>query len=662
MLMEVSLALPSSNPIITAANTPAAFGIFGRCLPSTPEFAIQGAGCAGLEYADSIGADAHKLLNVPYETAFLFTRHASSLTDICSNGFAAYLATAPVSGIVSPLNTSLENSRRFRALPIYAVLLNLGREGLERLFASQILLARAIASHLHEEYSEKFELLPAPKQGEAFEDQLKQIGIIVLFRAKDEELNKVLTDKINSHKSIFVSGTSYEGKKAVRIAVSGWDINYRGGSSSDVAVVCGVLDKVLEEWKEEQVESEKAWEKEVEEMVHWNEGSPKPKKEVEEPREERRESLAEAVEVVNRFSDLHCMDGEEKDGSCEVQTNEDQDNQQQKEANLELADGISHLLKRTRFQPDVMKDESYEVQNFEKDGSCDVQNNEDEETKQANLEKGDEIARLLKKTRIKPDLEKDSRCEVKGYEREAKSSFDTISDDEQEQQTASWHIEDVAKQTEQQRKRSIVYVSDHGMAPATRVASHEAQEMREAFANGAPTFLAQDVGDTGALEPSTNLKTRLRCERERESARIKSVRGSNSPYTVHASRMPVVSHSPLTAPVHGDYSDEDISEIKVNDLKGGQNGVVIENVKKNQAIVDDVNKKEIKKALDAGISPFSGLVDENTQQKSSPKEGTEKHEIENDESPKGLKTPLGGQSICSPTSPRESVPMLENLD
>lgn len=600
MLMEVSLTLPSPYPFITATNTPAAFGIFGRCLPSTPEFAIQRAGCAGLEYADSIGADAHKLLNVPYETAFLFTRHTSSLTDICSNGSAAYLATAPASGIISPLNTSLENSRRFRALPIYAVLLNLGREGLERLFASQILLARAIATHLHEQYSEEFELLPAPKQGETFEHQLKQIGIIVLFRAKDEELNKVLTDKINSHKSIFVSGTSYEGKKAVRIAVSGWDINYSGGSSSDVAVVCGVLDNVLEEWKEEQVESEKAWEKEVEEMVHWNEGSPKPKKEVNEAREERRESLAEAAEAVNRFSDLHCMDGEEKDGSCELQTNEDQDNEQQKEANLE---------------------------------------------------KADEIAHLLKKTRIKPDVEKDGSCEVQGYEQEAKSSFDTISDDEQEQQTATLHIEDVAKQTEQQRKRSIVYVSDHGMSPATRVASHEAQEMREAFANGAPTFLAEDVGTTGALEPTTNIKQLPRCERERESARIKSARGSNSPYAIHASRTPEVPQSPLTAPIDGEEGLEEMSDIFVDHVKG------------NQVIVDDENSGEIKKSLEAGVAPFKGLTENtNAAHQGSPTERQEQNRVDEEESPKGTKTQLGGQGACSPKSPHESVPMLENLD
>ncbi len=41
-----------------------AFGIFGRSLPAGPEFEVQRQGCSGLEYADSIGADAHKCLNV----------------------------------------------------------------------------------------------------------------------------------------------------------------------------------------------------------------------------------------------------------------------------------------------------------------------------------------------------------------------------------------------------------------------------------------------------------------------------------------------------------------------------------------------------------------------------------------------------------------------
>jgi glutamate/tyrosine decarboxylase-like PLP-dependent enzyme len=42
----------------------AAFGVFARALPKTDEFLSLHASAAGLELADSIAADGHKLLNV----------------------------------------------------------------------------------------------------------------------------------------------------------------------------------------------------------------------------------------------------------------------------------------------------------------------------------------------------------------------------------------------------------------------------------------------------------------------------------------------------------------------------------------------------------------------------------------------------------------------
>jgi glutamate/tyrosine decarboxylase-like PLP-dependent enzyme len=41
-----------------------AFGLFARVLPKTDEFLSLHAQVAGLELADSIAADGHKLLNV----------------------------------------------------------------------------------------------------------------------------------------------------------------------------------------------------------------------------------------------------------------------------------------------------------------------------------------------------------------------------------------------------------------------------------------------------------------------------------------------------------------------------------------------------------------------------------------------------------------------
>lgn len=48
-----------------------AFGIFARALPKTDEFLSLHAHVAGLELADSIAADGHKLLNVVSEPAMV---------------------------------------------------------------------------------------------------------------------------------------------------------------------------------------------------------------------------------------------------------------------------------------------------------------------------------------------------------------------------------------------------------------------------------------------------------------------------------------------------------------------------------------------------------------------------------------------------------------
>ncbi|KAL4921541.1 pyridoxal phosphate-dependent transferase, partial [Aspergillus aurantiobrunneus] len=52
-----------------------AFGIFGRLLPESPEYSVVKKGCEGIELADSLAGDGHKMLNVPYDCGFFFCRH-----------------------------------------------------------------------------------------------------------------------------------------------------------------------------------------------------------------------------------------------------------------------------------------------------------------------------------------------------------------------------------------------------------------------------------------------------------------------------------------------------------------------------------------------------------------------------------------------------------
>lgn len=50
--------------LFRCADARVAFGIFARALPDTPEFRVLREQTAGLELADSIALDGHKLLNV----------------------------------------------------------------------------------------------------------------------------------------------------------------------------------------------------------------------------------------------------------------------------------------------------------------------------------------------------------------------------------------------------------------------------------------------------------------------------------------------------------------------------------------------------------------------------------------------------------------------
>ncbi|KAH6649883.1 pyridoxal phosphate-dependent transferase [Chaetomium tenue] len=212
-----------------------AFGIFARVLPKTDEYLSLHANVAGLELADSIAADGHKLLNVPYDNGIFLCRHASVLTQVCSNPNAAYLASsAGPDSILSPLNIGLENSRRFRALPVYAVLLSEGREGMAAMLSRMVLLTREIAAFVRD--SEHYEWLPS---GDAL---LESTFIIVLFRAKDAALNEVLVDRINATGKMFVSGTKWDGKKAVRIAVGSWRVDVERDTAVTKEVLTGIAE------------------------------------------------------------------------------------------------------------------------------------------------------------------------------------------------------------------------------------------------------------------------------------------------------------------------------------------------------------------------------------------------------------------------------------
>jgi glutamate/tyrosine decarboxylase-like PLP-dependent enzyme len=103
-------------------------GAFGLWAAASPTHRDQ---TSGIEHADSWVADAHKWLNVPYDSSFAIVRDpeahraAMALT-------AAYLPRAEGEERW-PAEWVPELSRRARAFPVYAALRSLGREGVARM-------------------------------------------------------------------------------------------------------------------------------------------------------------------------------------------------------------------------------------------------------------------------------------------------------------------------------------------------------------------------------------------------------------------------------------------------------------------------------------------------------------------------------------------------
>ncbi|KAJ7122613.1 pyridoxal-dependent decarboxylase [Mycena filopes] len=192
------------------------FGIRALILPHTSNYSALNDAVSTIHLADSIAGDAHEF-NVPHDCGFFFTRHLDLQQTVFRNPGAAYLSTATVS-IPSPLNLGLENSRRFRALPVYASLLAYGRIWYCALLERQIALAHRIAVYISK--SPLYELIP--------NNDVDKIYTVVLFRARSESLDVEFASRLEAPKQIHISGLTWNGRPAARIAVGTWGVEVDG--------------------------------------------------------------------------------------------------------------------------------------------------------------------------------------------------------------------------------------------------------------------------------------------------------------------------------------------------------------------------------------------------------------------------------------------------
>ena len=160
--------------------------------------------CAGAELADSWATDAHKWLNVPYDSGLAFVRRPGALPAAMAIQ-ADYL---PVSGAErSPSDYTPELSRRARGVEIWATLRALGRSGLAEMFERNCRQARMFAERL------------AAAGVEILNDVVLN-QVLVSFGAP-ETTSRVI-EAVQADGTCWCGGTVWQGRSAMRISVCSW--------------------------------------------------------------------------------------------------------------------------------------------------------------------------------------------------------------------------------------------------------------------------------------------------------------------------------------------------------------------------------------------------------------------------------------------------------
>jgi glutamate/tyrosine decarboxylase-like PLP-dependent enzyme len=175
-----------------------AFGLWAAAVPSLQHLT------AGVENADSWATDAHKWLNVPYDSGLAFVRDPEALRAAMSVS-ADYLP--PAGGQRNPSDYTPEMSRRGRGVEVWAALMSLGRSGLVDLIERNCRLARRFATEL---------------SAAGFEIVNDVVLNQVLVSFGDAGVTDQIVAAVQTDGTCWCGGTVWHGRPAMRISVSSW--------------------------------------------------------------------------------------------------------------------------------------------------------------------------------------------------------------------------------------------------------------------------------------------------------------------------------------------------------------------------------------------------------------------------------------------------------
>jgi glutamate/tyrosine decarboxylase-like PLP-dependent enzyme len=192
-----------------------AFGLWAAAVPSLRHLV------AGLDGADSWTTDAHKWLNVPYDSGIVISRDPAPHHAAMTLGAAYYVESAGKER--DPYNWVPESSRRARGFAVYAALKSLGRDGLAEMIDRGSMLARRMADRLRG--AEEVTIL----------NDVVLNQVLVRFSppgspasagsgpdlAVDDFTRRVIA-AVQADGTCWLGGTTWHGMAAMRISVSNW--------------------------------------------------------------------------------------------------------------------------------------------------------------------------------------------------------------------------------------------------------------------------------------------------------------------------------------------------------------------------------------------------------------------------------------------------------
>lgn len=199
-------------------------GAFGLWASASPRLRCL---TDGADLADSLTADAHKWLNVPYDCGIAIVRDPAALS-------AAMRVTAPYlhqSAGRDPFLFTPEVSRRARVLPVYAALRCLGRRGVAELVERCCELAQLAAVEL------------------AGCDRIRVLNEVVLnqvlfcIEGADESVTAAVIEKVQQDGTCWLGGTQWRGGPAIRFSVSTWSTT-RDDICRSVAAITSAVEQV----------------------------------------------------------------------------------------------------------------------------------------------------------------------------------------------------------------------------------------------------------------------------------------------------------------------------------------------------------------------------------------------------------------------------------